>query len=256
MHRMRHHLLLSGLSLAIAIALGGQATADLIEPNPTQTYPDLFGGNVGGKITYTYDSASKTGNFQSVNLPFYIATGQDPSSGSPEELAVVPTIDGVRRQTINLTLDSKGQLVDSSSNSYELYGTVVLPAVNDPKTGDTLTPSTTVTGLLLKGTPTAFGSQAIPNTGLSTFDLKMNITGGSLADYFGKDAYVELTPKIGSTFTGSFTENFEGSKVTSNTRGNFITPPPLNVPEPTPLILVLAGGAGLFLRHRRRRLQG
>lgn len=256
MHRMRHHLLLSGLSLAVVIALGGRASADLIEPNPTQTYPDLFGGNIGGKITYTYDPSTQTGNFQSVNLPFYIATGQDPSSGSPEELAVVPTADGVRRQTINLTVDSKGQLVNSASNSYELYGTVVLPAVNDPKTGDTLTPSTTVTGLLLKGTPTAFGSQAIPNTGLSTFDLKMNITGGSLADYFGKDAYVELTPKIGSTFTGSFTQNFEGSKVTSNTRGNFITPPPLNVPEPTPLLLVLAGGAGLVIRHRRRRLQG
>src|SRR5262249_51034239 len=144
-------------------------------------------------------------------------------------------------------------LVTGANNTYELYGTVVLPAVTDTKTGAVLTAAQTVSGLLLKATPTAFGSMAIPNSGLSTFDLKMNITGGSLADYFGKNAYVEITPKIGSTFTGSFTQDFEGSKVTSNTRGNFIAPPPLPVPEPSTLVLVLAGTAGLIVRRQRRR---
>ncbi len=255
MHRMRHTVLALGLALLGVVALGPRASADLIDPNPAQTYPDLFGGNVNGKVTYKYDPATQTGNFTSVNLPFYIATGQDPKDGGPEELSVVPNADGVRRQVINLTLDKNGQLVTSATNSYELYGTVVLPAVTD-KSGAVTTPAMTVSGLLLKATPTAFGSMSIPGSGLSTFDMKMNITGGSLADYFGKNAYVEITPKIGSTFTGSFTQDFEGSKVTSNTRGNFISPPPLPVPEPGTVVLFLAGGVGYFARRRLRRARG
>lgn len=252
MHRTRHTVLSLGLALLFVAALGPRASADLIDPNPAQTYPDLFGGNVNGKVTYKYDPSTETGKFSSVNLPFYIATGHDPSTGTPDELAVVPTAEGIRRQVINLTLDKSGKLVAGADNSYELYGTVVVPAVTD-KMGEVLTPATTVTGLLLKATPTAFGGMAVPGTGLSTFDMKMDITGGNLADYFGKNAYVEITPKIGSTFTGSFTQDFEGSKVTSNTRGSFVPPPPLPVPEPTTLVLVLAGAAGLLVqRHRGR----
>lgn len=252
MHRMRHFVMLTGLSLAVMSCLSGRATADLIESNPAQTYPDLFGGNVNGKVTYTYNPTTQTGVFSSVNLPTYIATGMDGPDGSGEQqLAVVPDSSGIRQQLINVTLDKSGKLVDSTNNTYMLYGTVVLPAVTD-SSGAVITPSKTVEGLLLKGTPTAFGSLAIPGSSLSTFDMKMNITDGALADYFGKDAYIEITPKIGSTFTGDFTKDFVGFKVTSNTRGSFVTPPPLNVPEPTTLVILLVGGAGMAYRHRRR----
>lgn len=258
MHRMRHVVVLSGLVLAALIALSGRASADLIESNPAQTYPDLFGGNTNGRLTYTYDPAAGTGKFTSVNLPTYIATAPTTADGQPGELSVVPTLDGIRRQVINLTVDQKGKLVTSANNTYELYGTVVVPSEStNPNTVGTESAaavgSQTFSGLLLKGTPTAFGSMAIPGSGLSTFDMKMNITGGELAKLFGSDAYVEITPKVGSTFTGSFAGNFEGSKVTSNTRGSFAPPPPpLPVPEPTTLVMVLAGGAGMVFRHRRR----
>lgn len=252
MHRMRHFVVLTGLSLAVMTLFCGPASADLIESNPAQTYPDLFGGNINGKVTYTYNPTTQTGVFSSVNLPTFIATGQDGPDGPGEQtLAVVPDSSGIRQQVINVTLDKNGSLVSSPDNMYQLYGTVVVPAVTDAK-GAIVTPSTTVEGLLLQGTPTAFGSLAIPGSALSTFDLKMNITGGKLADYFGKDAYIEITPKIGSTFTGSFTTDFVGYKVTSNTRGSFVTPPPLNVPEPTTLVILLVGGAGMAYRHRRR----
>jgi hypothetical protein len=251
MHWMRHFVMMTGLSLAVMTLISGRAEADLIESNPSQTFPDLFGGNVNGKISYTYNDETERGTFTSINLPTYIATGQDTSSGGPDELAVVPTAEGVRRQVINLTLDKNGKLVEDGANSYELYGTVVMPSVDTPIAGEA-NGSLTVSGLLLKGTPTEFGSLAIPGSGLSTFDMKMNITGGELADYFGKSAYVEITPKIGSTFDGSFTKDFEGFKVTSNTRGNFVTPPPLNVPEPTTLLIMLTGGAGVAYRFRRR----
>lgn len=252
MHRMRHFVMWTGLSLAVLATLSGRASADLIESNPAQTYPDLFGGNVNGKVTYTYDPATQTGKFSSVNLPTYIATGQDGPDGPGEQLLpVVPDTSGIRQQVVNVTLDKSGNLVPGASNGYQLHGTVVVPAVTDAS-GTVITASKTVEGLLLQGTPTAFGSLAIPGSALSTFDLKMEITGGALADYFGKEAYLEITPKVGSTFTGDFTKDFVGFKVTSNTRGSFITPPPLNVPEPTTLVILLFGGAGMAYRHRRR----
>ena len=250
MHRMRHFVMLTGLALAVWAATGGRASAGLIEPNPVQTYPDLFSGNINGKVTYKYDAARQQGVFTAVNLPTYIATGLD---NNVEEIAVTPMSDGVRRQEISVALDQNGQIVPDSANSFKLFGSVILPVPTiDQATGLEATKDMTISGLLLEGTPTAFGGVAVPGSGLSTFDMKMQITGGELADYFGKEAYIEITPKIGSTFDGSYTKDFEGFKVTSNTRGTFITPPPLPVPEPATYVLILVGGAGVIYRHRRR----
>ena len=49
---------------------------------------------------------------------------------------------------------------------------------------------------------------------------------------------------------GSFSRSFAGVKAQSNTRAYHA--PASTVPEPTPLVLLLACGAGFFYRHRRR----
>ena len=71
-----------------------------------------------------------------------------------------------------------------------MYGTVVVGGQ-------------TYHGLLLKGTPTSFGSM-----NRDVFDLNMTITGGALQPFFGNDAYLRIAPGGQSTFDGSFTRDF------------------------------------------------
>ncbi len=137
-------------------------------------------------------------------------------------------------------LDSNGKLVASPLNSFQIYGTVVI--------GDQ-----TYTGLLLSGTPTAFGSQTLkPMVGNEDlFDLSLKITGGSLQSLYGPDAYVRVTSEANSTFDGVFTTDFSSEKVLTNTHAvtNLL---PVPAPEPTALVVLLACGAGLLYRGRRR----
>ncbi len=81
----------------------------------------------------------------------------------------------------------------------------------------------------------------------------MDVTGGALAQFFGNEVYVRITPELESTFHGSFEENFSATKATSNTR-SYNSPQPFPVPEPATLLVLLAGGIGGLIRHRRRRV--
>jgi hypothetical protein len=111
----------------------------------------------------------------------------------------------------------------------------------------------TYSGLLLQGTPTAFGSLSLkPGTGNEDiFDMTLKITGGTLASLYGQDAYVRVTSEANSTFTGVFDKDFSSEKVLTNTHPlSSILPNPS--PEPTALVVFLACGAGLFYRGRRR----
>jgi hypothetical protein len=260
MHRMRSLAAVGGATLVCALACGTQAPAELIRPRTVRAYPDIA-ADINGVQTYNYDPVTQTGTFRVTNTPYLLSLNPTNTGEKP----IQPNADGTRRQVVRLMLDRDGHLVDHPANSYALYGTVVLG-------GETFS------GLLLQGKPTAFGAQALepepkpgpepgsssgssPNSssgsdaepavspGKDVFDLSMRITGGLLANRFGRDLYMRIVPKA-DTFDGQFTRDFSGSSARSNTRG---VRGSRNVPEPSTLFIVLICGAGLALWRRRLR---
>lgn len=237
MHRMRRFVALAGLALTALPLWADSASAALIKPSAGRAYPDIA-ADINGVVQYTYSPATETGNFHVNNTPYLIAGGPT----SAQEYGVMPNENGIRQQVINLTLDKDGNLLTGMPNTYSLYGTIEAE-------GEVFT------GLLLTGTPKSFGFQDLGSlgiTGADIFDLEMDITGGSLAEYFGTQAYVRITPELESTFTGRFDESFTAAKATSNTR-SYNSPQPFPVPEPTALVLLIVGGIG-GAWHQRRRL--
>jgi hypothetical protein len=239
MHRMHRLGLQAGLTALIFAGFATSAPAALLRPNDTREYPDIS-AFANGYQTYTYNPATQTGVFQLSNVPFLLTNGQTASGGFLES-TVTATADNMQSQKITAVLDSNGNLVASPLNSFQIYGTVVVGG-------------TTYTGLLLTGTPTAFGSQSLKPLGVMNedlFDMSLKITGGSLSSLYGPDAYVRVTSEANSTFNGVFTTDFSSEKVLTNTHtiANLVPSP---APEPTALVVLLACGAGLLYRGRRR----
>jgi len=236
MHRMRHLVVLTGLVLASTTLFARPATAGLIRPGAGRSYVDVA-GDINGTVRYTYDSSAQKGLFTMTNTPYLIAGGPNAN----QEFIVQPNDDGIRRQVLTVALDANGNiLADDPANSYELWGTI--------NAGER-----TFSGLLLKGTPTDFGSQDLGLVGINTsdaFDAQLDITGGALKSYFGTDNYIRITPELESTFEGVFDKDFSGVKATSNTR-TYNAPLPFPIPEPTTVLLLLTGGVGLFRRSRK-----
>jgi hypothetical protein len=239
MQRMRSLNPKSGLVSVILLLMGicWPARGDLIRSKTLRSYPDIAGDIVGTQ-TYTFDPASKTGTFQVKNSPQFIALG--PTGG--DLVSVTPNQDGTLSQTLQLTLDQNGKLVPGTNNRFQLYGTV--------KIGNQV-----YQGLLLEGTPTAFGAQVQTGSSLKpadVFDLNMKITGGQLASAFGSEAYFRVIPQSNSTFQGSFSTSFSGTKPLTNLRaiqGHLPAP----IPEPSTLIILLTAGAGVVLRRSWKR---
>ncbi len=238
MQRMHRSLVVAGAFALIVTALGQSASADLLRPKDTREFPDLT-AFANGYQTYSYDPSSQTGLFQLTNVPFLATQGKN-SDGSFNEAPVSKTDDGIQSQKVTAVLDSTGHLVDSPLNTFQVYGKVVLDGQ-------------TYSGLLLQGTPTGFGSQTLKPTvdGEDLFDMKLQITGGAMADLYGKNAYMRVTAEANSTFDGVFTTAFSSEKVLTNvhTLANSLPQP---APEPATLYVLLACGAGLFYRGRRR----
>lgn len=236
--RIRSVLLVSGLGILISATMSRPAAADLIRPSADRAYPDIA-ADINGTVTYTYDPTTQSGLFHVRNTPYLLAGGPSAS----DEFAVTPNSDGIRQQVLNVTLDQNGNLKTDPNNSYELFGTVSAGGQ-------------TYSGLLLKGVPTAFGSQFRPPTGSqgsAIFDMNINVTGGALASAFGPDAYMSIQPELQITFDGNFNKNFSAAKATSNTRA-YHAPLPFPAPEPTAMAILVAGaGAGLFVKLRRKR---
>ncbi len=240
MHRMHRLAASLGLALATTALFAPQASAALLHATDTSQFPDLSSGYVSGTLNYTHPSGSATsGALVISNTPYALALGSTPDRQFD--------VAGARNQLIVAQINTDGTLNSSSQNTYDLTGTVTV----DGKT---------YSGELLKGTPMAFGSMntaAAGNGGLpgtAMYDLDVKVTGGLLKDLFGTDTYIRLAAERWSTFNGSFTQDFSGGKVSSNIRG--FSPPIASyapVPEPTTLVvLIAAGGAGLFVRHRRK----
>jgi hypothetical protein len=238
MQRMRSVIVRAGFVLPLVV-LGGvwlPARADLIRAKPGRSFPDIAGDIVGTQ-TYTYDPATQTGTFSLVNAPHLISLGPLDKDLVPMQ----PEKDGTLTQSLKMKLDRDGRLVKSPLNRFEIRGTVVI--------GDR-----TYQGLLLEGKPTAFGAGgpgASSARSSDVFDLNMRITGGELAGAFGSEAYLRITPQANSTFQGEFTTDFSGERPLTNLRA--LNRLPTSVPEPTTLIAILTGVAGLLLAYRMRR---
>ncbi len=239
MHRMHRLAPKVGLLALLAALLAPRpASADLLRPKDTREFPDIT-AFANGYQSYAYDPATHTGVFQLANTPFLLTSGKS-AGGTFAESDVVPTADGVRAQSVTAVLDSAGHLVDSPLNTFQVYGKVVVDG-------------TTYSGLLLQGTPTGFGSLSLRPTvvGEDLFDLSLKVTGGSMADLYGKNAYMRVTAEANSSFVGVFTADFASQKVLTNTHMvSSLLPQP--APEPAALYVLIACGAGLFYRGRRR----
>jgi hypothetical protein len=251
MHRMRNDIislrvrfpLITG-RLFLLLALTGfcvPVRGDLIRPHGFRSYPDIAGDIVGAQ-TYLFDPASQTGVFRVTNAPHVITLG--PTGGNMVD--VTPDYGGTLNESLQLTLDRDGKLVDEPSNKFELYGSVVIGGK-------------VYEGLLLEGRPTAFGAQALsgqPERTSGVFDLSLKVTGGKLAEAFGPEAYFRITPQANSTFQGDFAASFSGEKPLTSLRASR-EGMPAPVPEPTSILFVLTCGAGVagsrFVRRRRTR---
>jgi hypothetical protein len=222
------------------LALCSEAQGDLIRSRPARSFPDIAGDIVGSQ-TYTYDPVTQTGIFQLANAPHLISLGPTVK----DMVQMLPNHDGTLTQSLKMKLDRNGKLVNSPANTFEIRGTVII--------GDR-----TYQGVLLKGTPTAFGA-LVPGDSPSgskkaeVFDLNMRITDGELKDAFGDQAYLRIRPQAGSTFDGSFTTDFASDKPLTNLRAarNRL---PAAVPEPSAFLTFLTLGAGVLAYRLRRYL--
>ncbi len=240
MHRMHRFPALFGLlaTLGLLAATAAPASASLLRPGAGRAYPDIA-ADINGKVTYTYDAASQTGVFHVTNTPYLLAAG---TTSAYEYLVATNPETNSRSQEIQVMLDKTGQLIPSTQNLYELYGSIVADGQ-------------TYSGLLLKGIPTAFGSQDLGPVGVNgadMFDVELDVTGGALASYFGDSAYMRISPELASSFQGKFDEDFSAGKATSNTR-TYRAPLPFPIPEPSTLALLALGLGGTALGHARRR---
>ncbi len=238
MQRMHRPSRLAGVIALSFLGFAPAASADLLRPNDQREYPDIS-AFANGYQNYAYNAGTGTGVFQLSNSPFLLTNGKS-DAGTYDESDVTATDAGLKTQTVTAVLDAQGHLVDSPLNSFAIYGKVTVDGQ-------------TYSGLLLQGTPTAFGSQTLkPAVGTEDlFDLKLQITGGAMAGLYGPNAYMRVTSEANSTFDGVFTTDFSSEKVLTNTHAlSSLLPQP--APEPTALYVLLAAGAGLFYRGRRR----
>ena len=237
MHRMRRLVAMSALALLAVLAAGRPADASLILNPATRSFPDISApAQITDVVNYAFDPSTQTGQFHLSNLPYVIVGGANPS----DIYDITPDGSGIRSQTMNITLDSKGNVISSGNNSYSLIGTVDAGGKH-------------YSGVLLTGTPTQFGSADLSSivAGSSAFDAQVKVTGGLLQKFIGPDFYLRTVPELESTFQGRFDQSFSATKAGSNTRA-YHSPQPFPVPEPTTLVVLLIGGAGVAYRHRRR----
>jgi len=244
MHRMRTDIRRSVLP-ALLLALGGliaPSRGELIRPHGFRSYPNVA-GEMAGEQTYEYDPLSQTGVFRVTNAPHVISLGP----AVRHMFDVMPDVEGTLNETLQLTLDREGRLVEGADNNFELRGSVTIDGQ-------------VYEGLLLEGRPTAFGAQARGENavgGTGVFDLSLKVTGGKLARAFGPEAYFRITPQGDGTFHGSFAADFSAGRPLTSLRASHAESAPVPVPEPTMLLVLVAGGGGYVasraLRRRRAR---
>lgn len=188
-------------AVALILAFQRPASADLIRATPGRSFPDIA-GDIGGSQTYVFDPVTQTGTFTLRNAPHLISLGPSERDLVP----VQPNTDGTLCQTLMVKVDRHGRIVDSPLNHFEIRGSVTIK--DQP-----------FTGVLLEGTPTAFGLAEHDRASAQAqeiFGLNVRIRGGELASTFGAAAYLQIVPQANSTFKGEFTRNFRGEQPMTN----------------------------------------
>ncbi len=231
MHRMRILARIGFFSIAALFAAFQQsACADLIRATPGRSFPDIA-GDIGGSQTYVFDPSTQTGTFTLSNAPHLMSLGP---SGR-DLIPLQPNADGTLRQSLRLKLDRNGRLVTSPLNRFEIWGTVT---INDR----------IYHGVLLRGTPTAFGiaDKDCPSAGTrDIFGLNMTIESGQLASTFGAEAYLRIVPQANSTFKGAFSCDFSGEKPRTNLLAVDRRSTSAFWELPATIVLILAGASVL-----------
>ena len=75
-----------------------------------------------GTQTYKYDPTTQTGIFALINAYHLISLGPSDDDLVPMQ----PLKDGTLTQSLKMTLDGAGHLVDSPANRFEIRGIVVI----------------------------------------------------------------------------------------------------------------------------------
>ena len=98
---------------------------------------------------------------------------------------------------------------------------------------------------LLAGALTAFG---FPNAGGDPLEFLFSVTGGSLAGLYGGLGAITGVILTDTGFGGSFTEAFDNLHSWAAVADT--APDPARIPEPSTILLVLAGASTAYLRKR------
>lgn len=200
-----------------ALALGAPASATLLG-NPLQL-PLLSFDNTG---TTTYQAADDLFLVRASPIAIRLSAGSTP-------LFVTPGQDG-ELVAISILVDDSGALIGGLGGGFP---DLVVTGRVDLGGGDVRS------GVLLAGTITGFGFQE--NGATDLFDFAFNVIGGALSDQLRGLVGVAMQSER-SSFTGSFREDFAGGA-----KGTIGV-----IPEPTTLLLVSLGVAGLTVAGRRR----
>jgi hypothetical protein len=207
-------MVLAGLVAGLAFA--GPASSTLLgEPLEAP----LLSFDNGG--TTSYDAVSDVFSVDANPIALRLTPSDAPIFITPSN--------GEESFTISILLDDTGALIggDPAGADLRVFGRVDLGG-GDVREGE-----------LLTGEVTGFGFQDDGATDL--FDFSFTLTGGLLADQMG-DLLGVVMQSERSSFANSFEEDFEGGA--KGTLGV--------VPEPTAILLLGSGIAGLALAGRRR----
>jgi hypothetical protein len=236
MHRMHRYVAVIGLVVGAIALSGSTAEANLIRTGQDKVfrYPDLASFSFPGRIEYDFDEGAERGLLTITSTPLLFGFTEEESN-----LDISDPDGGARQQTLKLVLDRDGNVLDDPANTFTLDGKVTAGGK-------------TYNGPLLVGTPKKFGWSDGAD-GMDAFDLDIDITGGQMADLYGDTAYMEITSNIESTFAGSFANDFSGLKTFTNVR-SYSPGEGYPIPEPTTIVVLLSGGAGLLYRRLRPRL--
>ena len=204
---MKKHLFLGGVVLSL-VAFFGIARAAML------------GVKTGWPVIAYSSSASTSTRYNPVSQIFSVVTTPTQMQFTPTE-AVLTVRTG--SMSIQVQVDNTGALVGGVAGPDLVISGSVRRVVG--------TVTNTYTGLLLTGEvqPNGFG-YAYSGGGVGNYDLRFSPTGGLLLPFFQCDHLGVTLTSAGSTFTGSFTTNFQGQA-----RGNVgledLTPPTVTCPS-------------------------
>jgi len=193
---------------AICCLMSNFAGAQLLGVSPAYPQINFFNSDIGA-ISYT-----------ATNGMFTLTAPPDDIVFSDQDSGTLI----VSNRNLSVQLNTDGTLL-SGTNGFELDGTY---------TNVTSGVTTVYSGVLLKGDVIAFGYLA--GTGSAQFDFRIQLTGGQIQSFFNCATLFDITlSSETSDFTGSFTNDFDGSAKGECGPENNV-PPTITCPLPSQVV--------------------